>query len=100
MPDADITLTRVDVVGAMGAGPQQASLVWTDVIGTAWLSARPIARYVAFMLVAGVIGCYGVLDNNSILIVGAMAVAPTSSRSPRSPWPSSDARPGWRAVPS
>jgi uncharacterized hydrophobic protein (TIGR00271 family) len=50
--------------------------VWADVIGTAWLNARPIARYLAFMLVAGVIGGYGVIDNNSILIVGAMAVSP------------------------
>jgi uncharacterized hydrophobic protein (TIGR00271 family) len=40
------------------------------------LNARPIARYLAFMLVAGVIGGYGVIDDNSILIVGAMAVSP------------------------
>jgi len=72
--DTDITLARVDVVGALSA--PDASLVWADVIGTAWLNARPIARYLAFMLVAGVIGGYGVIDNNSILIVGAMAVSP------------------------
>lgn len=74
--DGDITLTRVEVVGSMRGGPADASLVWADVIGTAWLNARPIARYLAFMLVAGVIGGYGVVDNNSILIVGAMAVSP------------------------
>ena len=28
------------------------------------------------MFVAGVIGCYGVIDGNAILIVGAMAVSP------------------------
>jgi uncharacterized hydrophobic protein (TIGR00271 family) len=74
--DADITLTRVEVVGSLATGPAEASLVWADVIGTAWLNARPIARYLAFMFTAGVIGGYGVIDDNSILIVGAMAVSP------------------------
>jgi uncharacterized hydrophobic protein (TIGR00271 family) len=50
--------------------------VWTDVLGTAWLNAQLIARYLAFMFVAGVIACYGVIDGNVILIVGAMAVSP------------------------
>jgi uncharacterized hydrophobic protein (TIGR00271 family) len=76
VPDADITLTRVEIVGSLATGTADASLVWADVIGTAWLNARPIARYLAFMSAAGIIGCYGVIDNNSILIVGAMAVSP------------------------
>jgi uncharacterized hydrophobic protein (TIGR00271 family) len=46
------------------------------VLGTAWVNARPLARYLAFMVVAGVIASYGVVDNNGILIVGAMAVSP------------------------
>ncbi len=74
--DAEITLTRVEVVGSLATDPAEASLVWADVLGTAWLNARPIARYLAFMLAAGVIACYGVIDNNGILIVGAMAVSP------------------------
>ena len=74
--DAEITLTRVEVVGSLATGAAEASLVWADVMGTAWLNARPIARYLAFMFVAGVIGGYGVIDDNSILIVGAMAVSP------------------------
>jgi uncharacterized hydrophobic protein (TIGR00271 family) len=76
VPDADITLTRVEVIGSLATRPAETSLVWADVIGTAWLNARPIARYLAFMFAAGVIGCYGVIDNNAILIVGAMALAP------------------------
>ena len=76
VPAADITLTRVEVVGLLATGPAEASLVWADVLGTAWLNARPIARYLAFMFVAGVIACYGVSDTNVILIVGAMAVSP------------------------
>ncbi len=50
--------------------------MWADVLGTAWLNARPFASYLAFMFVAGVIACYGVIDGNTILIVGAMAVSP------------------------
>jgi len=76
VPTDEITLTRVDVVGSLAAGPGEASLVWADVLGTAWLNARPIARYLAFMFVAGVIACYGVIDTNVILIVGARAVSP------------------------
>ena len=73
--DADITLTRVEAVGSL-VTRRATSLVWADVLGTAWLNARPLARYFAFMIAAGVIGAYGVIDNNAILIVGAMAVSP------------------------
>jgi uncharacterized hydrophobic protein (TIGR00271 family) len=74
--DGDITLTRVEVVGSLVTRTADASFVWADVIGTARLNARPVARYLVFMFTAGVIGSYGVIDNNSILIVGAMAVSP------------------------
>jgi uncharacterized hydrophobic protein (TIGR00271 family) len=74
--DADITLMRVEVVGSLVTRAAEASFVWADVIGTARLNARPVARYLVFMFTAGVIGSYGVIDNNSILIVGAMAVSP------------------------
>jgi len=76
VPTREITLTRVEVVGSLTAAPGEATLVWADVLSTAWLNARPLARYLAFMFVAGVIACYGVIDANVILIVGAMAVSP------------------------
>jgi uncharacterized hydrophobic protein (TIGR00271 family) len=76
VPDSDITLTRVEVVGLSATERPEVSLVWEDVLGMAWLNARPIARYLAFMFAAGVIGCYGVIERNGILIVGAMAVSP------------------------
>jgi uncharacterized hydrophobic protein (TIGR00271 family) len=76
VPDADIALMRVELVGSLATGRAEAGLMWTDVIGTAWLNARPFARYLAFMLAAGVIASYGVIDDNVILIVGAMAVSP------------------------
>ena len=61
--EADVTLTRAEVVGRAGATRPEVSLVWEDVLGAAWLNARPIARYLAFMCAAGVIGCYGVIDS-------------------------------------
>jgi uncharacterized hydrophobic protein (TIGR00271 family) len=76
VPDAEVKLTRIDAVGSLSTGKAEVSLVWADVVGTAWVNARPIARYLAFMLVAGVIAGYGVIDGNTILIVGAMAVSP------------------------
>jgi len=63
-------------VGSLAAGAPEGGLIWADMLGAAWLNARPIARYLAFMVVAGVIACYGVVDSNVILIVGAMAVSP------------------------
>jgi hypothetical protein len=54
VPDTDITLTRVEVVGSLVTGAAAPTLVWADVLGTAWLNARPIARYLAFMAAAGV----------------------------------------------
>ncbi len=74
--DAHILLLRTEVVGALAPGRVERTMVWADVMGTAWVNARPLARYLAFMIVAGVIACYGVVDNNGILIVGAMAVSP------------------------
>ena len=70
----DVTLTRVEELGAPGA--HETSLIWADVVGLAGSDARIFGRYLAFMAVAGVIACYGVVDTNPILIVGAMAVSP------------------------
>lgn len=76
VPDADRTLTRVEVLGRSSASGDEAGLVWEDVLGMAARNSRPIARFLAFMFAAGVIACYGVIDFNGILIVGAMALAP------------------------
>ena len=76
VPDSGITLSRMEVVGEMVGGSAETTLVWADVLSAAWHHARPIGRYFALMLVAGVIASYGVIDRNAILIVGAMAVSP------------------------
>jgi uncharacterized hydrophobic protein (TIGR00271 family) len=76
VPEEDTTVTRIEVVEWTATKGTTAGLVWADVLGQAWLNARPIGRYLAMMFVAGVIACYGVIDRNVILIVGAMAVSP------------------------
>jgi len=76
VPDAEVTLTRVEVMGRSSAAGGEAGLVWEDVLGIAARNARPIARYLAYMFAAGVVACYGVIDYNGILIVGAMAISP------------------------
>ena len=40
------------------------------------MHSRIVTKYLAFMLIAGTIAAFGVLNGNSILIVGAMAVSP------------------------
>lgn len=70
-----VTLTRLEVVGQV-TSPAETSLVWADVLAAAWHNARPLGRYLVFMFAAGIVACYGVLELNGILIVGAMAVSP------------------------
>jgi uncharacterized hydrophobic protein (TIGR00271 family) len=72
----DISLARFEDIGPVGSRRAAATLIWTDVIGQARQNARPVARYLVFMIVAGVIAGFGVLESNSTLIVGAMAVSP------------------------
>ncbi len=74
--DGDLTVTRMEVVQWTVEEQPPTQLSWADVLGEAWLVARPVARYLAFMVTAGVIACYGVVDRNVILIVGAMAISP------------------------
>jgi uncharacterized hydrophobic protein (TIGR00271 family) len=77
VPADRVAFTRSDVLGrSTAAGGESAGLIWEDVLGIAARSSRPIARYLAFMCVAGVIASYGVLDYNAILVVGAMALSP------------------------
>ena len=71
----DIMLARLDEIGPIRPG-RSASLIWADVLGRARANARPVARYLVFMVAAGVIAAFGVIEANEILIVGAMAVSP------------------------
>jgi uncharacterized hydrophobic protein (TIGR00271 family) len=74
--EEDIALARLEEIGPVRRGRAAATLIWADVLGQAHLYARPVARYLVFMVTAGVIAGFGVIEVNQILIVGAMAVSP------------------------
>jgi uncharacterized hydrophobic protein (TIGR00271 family) len=74
--EEDIALARFDEITPVAADHRATSLIWADVLGQARANARPVARYLAFMVAAGVIAAFGVIEANEILIVGAMAVSP------------------------
>jgi uncharacterized hydrophobic protein (TIGR00271 family) len=76
VPGSDIAVMRVDTVEWTAGRDGETGLVWADVLGQAWINARPLGRYLTLMFVAGVIAGYGVIERNAILIVGAMAVSP------------------------
>jgi uncharacterized hydrophobic protein (TIGR00271 family) len=75
IPAEDIALVRLDAIGP-APSDESVALVWADVLGQARVNARAAVRYLIFMAVAGVIAAFGVIDENQVLIVGAMAVAP------------------------
>jgi uncharacterized hydrophobic protein (TIGR00271 family) len=77
-PD-DLTLLHLPsvVVGERATGTLgKEALIWAEVVGGARVAARPTLRYLVYMVIAGVIAGYGVVEQSSILIVGAMAVSP------------------------
>jgi uncharacterized hydrophobic protein (TIGR00271 family) len=76
VPPEDVSLLRLDAIQPGARSRERANLLWADLLGRAGEYARPVARFLVFMSVAGVIAAYGVIYDNVILIVGAMAVAP------------------------
>ena len=77
--DGSYLITRQEVIaptpihGPITGGNEFA---WIEVIGEARANARLLGRYLALMAVAGVLGALGVITDNPILVVGAMAVSP------------------------
>jgi uncharacterized hydrophobic protein (TIGR00271 family) len=69
-------MARVELIGRVAGRKTGTSLAWADVLGVAGTNARLVGQYLVFMVVAGVIGCCGVIDRNPLLLVGAMAVSP------------------------
>ncbi|MGK2956107.1 MAG: DUF389 domain-containing protein [Solirubrobacterales bacterium] len=80
VPDHCYVMVRQDVIAPKREpGTSIASdegFAWAEVLGQARENSRPIARYLVLMGVAGCIAAMGVVTDNSILIVGAMAVSP------------------------
>ena len=76
----DYLLTRVEVVAPLrrhfGGEDGIEGFAWVEVMGQARANSRPLARYLALIVVAAVIAALGVINSSSILIVGAMAVSP------------------------
>jgi uncharacterized hydrophobic protein (TIGR00271 family) len=79
---SDVYLVRFDPITPFGVGgsgwlPRPGdAFSWAELLGAARSNARPVARYLAGMAVAGSIAAVGVATVNTILIVGAMAVSP------------------------
>jgi uncharacterized hydrophobic protein (TIGR00271 family) len=77
--DGSYLITRQEVIaptpihGPIAGGNEFA---WIEVMGEARANARPLGRYLALMAVAAVVAGLGVITDNPILIVGAMAVSP------------------------
>ena len=77
IPSDEIGLARRMWIQPAGARVTTASvLMWADVLASARMESRVIARNLGLMFVAGMIAGYGVVIDNPILIVGAMAVSP------------------------
>ncbi len=76
VPTDDLILVQVDSIGSSTTQRPLGSVVWADLLSQAGVNARPLARYMVFMLAAGVIAAFGVMFSNVTLIVGAMAISP------------------------
>jgi uncharacterized hydrophobic protein (TIGR00271 family) len=80
IPHQDYVIVRQDVIApgirSHAATSDDEGFAWVEIVGEARAHARPVARYVLLMMVAGVIAGLGVLTDNPILIIGAMAVSP------------------------
>jgi uncharacterized hydrophobic protein (TIGR00271 family) len=78
--ESDYLLTRQEVIAPAPHGHGRLTgaeeFAWVEVMGEARVHSRPLGRYLALMSVAAVVAGLGVIRDNPILIVGAMAVSP------------------------
>lgn len=72
----DYVLVREETVTRrLSKGRPGGDFSWVEIVGEARANSRPVARYVALMMIAGWIAGIGVLVKSQILIIGAMAVS-------------------------
>ena len=82
IPETDVLMQRMSLIAPVGWRPGSHaslttdSLVWADLLGEARVQARTVLRYLVFMAIAGIIAAFGVIDDDPILTVGAMALSP------------------------
>jgi uncharacterized hydrophobic protein (TIGR00271 family) len=78
--ESDYLLIRQEVIAPSPHGHGRVAsaqeFAWVEVMGEARAHSRPLGRYLALMAVASVVAALGVIRDNPILIVGAMAVSP------------------------
>jgi uncharacterized hydrophobic protein (TIGR00271 family) len=78
--ETDYLLTRQEVIAPTlrehGRVVEPDQFAWVEVMGEARVYARPLGRYLTMMAIAAGIAALGVIRDNPILIVGAMAVSP------------------------
>ena len=72
----DVALVRLDTIAPGPEAGDVTALVWADVLGQARARARASWRYLVLMAASGVIAALAVLNDNTALIVGAMAISP------------------------
>jgi uncharacterized hydrophobic protein (TIGR00271 family) len=75
VPSDDVALSRLESLGP-GGRPPLGSVVWADLLSQARANARPVARYLVFMAMAGIIAAFSVIYEETTLLVGAMAISP------------------------
>jgi uncharacterized hydrophobic protein (TIGR00271 family) len=76
VPADDVVLARLDTIGAESDPAEPLALVWADVLSQARARARAPGRYFVLMATAGVVGAFAVINESSVLLVGAMAISP------------------------
>jgi uncharacterized hydrophobic protein (TIGR00271 family) len=82
LPAASISVERANPIGPVEQrrgrwlAHGEDAMVWAEVVEGAGENARLPVRYVVFMAVAGVLAAFAVVLENSVLLVGAMAVSP------------------------
>ena len=78
IPSPDILLLRLESIGPSAHLEGITNIVWADLLSQAGNNARPLARYLVLMTIAGVIAAFGVIEHNSVLIVGVLRSRPAS----------------------
>lgn len=76
VPRDDIALLRLDSIGPTVGQRPLSSVVWADLLSQARANAHPVARYLVFMAMAGIIAAFSVIYEETTLLVGAMAISP------------------------
>jgi len=76
IPADDVVLARLDTIGTASSEAEPLALVWADVLAQARVQARAPGRYFVLMATAGVVGAFAVINQSSVLLVGAMAISP------------------------